>query len=88
MTVPSAHKLLQPVSYEVFIAAPMSALDPSEYAATAPRVLSIIDPLSNEHGFANVYFARAAISQPEDLLARLSCYGAILSPCRARACLC
>jgi hypothetical protein len=58
-------KLLQSVSHDVFIAAPMSALDPSEYAGKRAEVLSVIDRLTNEHGFGNVYFAGAAISRPE-----------------------
>ena len=63
--MPSGGKLSQSVSYEVFVAAPMSALDPSEYAGKRAEVLSIIDRLSNEHGFVSVYFAGASIRRPE-----------------------
>jgi hypothetical protein len=49
--------------YELFIAAPMSSLDPSDYADTRAEVLSVIDHLAM-YGFGGVYFAGAKISHP------------------------
>jgi hypothetical protein len=55
----------RPKSYDVFIAAPMSALDASEYADRRAEVLSVIEGLTSFHGFGSVYYAGARISQPE-----------------------
>jgi hypothetical protein len=49
--------------YALFIAAPMSALQPNEYAGGRDDVLAVIDALAHEHGVSRVYFAGAAIHQ-------------------------
>jgi hypothetical protein len=63
-TMSSDGMLSQPSNYELFIAAPMSSLDPSDYADTRAEVLSVIDRLA-KHDFGGVYFAGAKISHPE-----------------------
>jgi hypothetical protein len=64
-TMSSNRTLSRLKNYEVFIAAPMSALDASEYADRRAEVLSVIDCLSRRHGFGSVYYAGASISHPE-----------------------
>lgn len=52
-------------TYDLFIAAPMSALDTAGYAEGRAEVLALMDRLSAVHGFKRIYFAGAAISGPE-----------------------
>lgn len=52
--------------YEVFLAAPMSALDPSEYGTRRDDALKLIDTLSKKYGVSPIYFAGTAITQASD----------------------
>lgn len=58
-----------PQDYALFIAAPMSALQPTDYVGGREGVLAVIDELTRVHGFAGVYFAGAAISQATEFTA-------------------
>ena len=49
--------------YELFIAAPMSALSSDEaYALSRDNILALVETLSASHGIGPVYYAGAAIS--------------------------
>jgi hypothetical protein len=51
--------------FDLFIAAPMSALAGVDYAAGRDGVLAIMASLSTGHRFGPIYFAGQAISGPE-----------------------
>ncbi|HME20006.1 MAG TPA: hypothetical protein VKI44_01340 [Acetobacteraceae bacterium] len=50
--------------YDLFLAAPMSALDESDYATERAGVLAVVEQLGVLPGFARVYFAGAEIGHP------------------------
>ena len=52
-------------AYDLFIAAPMSALSGEAYAAGRGDIVRIMERLSAVHDFGPIYFAGAAISGPE-----------------------
>jgi hypothetical protein len=53
-------------SYDLFIAAAMSALNSQDYATGRESILAVMTRLSKSHGFARIYFAGAAIAGSED----------------------
>lgn len=51
------------LAYDLFIAAPMSALAPDAYADGRQEVLALMRLLSDRHGFGSIYFAGADIGE-------------------------
>jgi len=51
-------------SYDLFIAAPMSAIAPGDYATGRKDILTLMDRLSGHHKFGRIYFAGAAAQLP------------------------
>lgn len=48
-------------SYDLFIAAPMSAIAPGDYATGRKDILALMESLSGRHKFGRIYFAGAQI---------------------------